>query len=78
MEKYNRIGIKQLIKKHPEIGNLLLNKYNIDCMVCKGNCELKNVVEEEDLSLKDEIKLMNEITEIITREENSNKKEIDL
>jgi len=65
MEKYNRVGIKQLIKKYPEIGELLLNEYNIDCMVCKGNCDLKNVVEEENLSLKDEMILINQINKII-------------
>ena len=52
MEKYNRVGIKQLIKKYPDIGKILLDDYKINCMVCKGNCDLKNVVEEENLSLQ--------------------------
>jgi hypothetical protein len=69
MEKYNRVGIKQLIKKHPEIGELLLNDYKINCMRCKGNCDLKNVVEEENLSLKDEMILLNKITDIIASDE---------
>jgi hypothetical protein len=65
MEKFNRVGIKQLIKEHPQIGELLLNDYNINCMRCKGNCDLKNVAEEENLSLKDEIILLNKVTDII-------------
>jgi hypothetical protein len=69
MEKYNRVGIKQLIKKYPDIGKVLLDDYKINCMVCKGNCHLKNVVEEENLSLQDEIDLMKKINGIISNVE---------
>lgn len=69
MEIYNRIGIKQLIKKHPKIGELLLNEYKINCMVCKGNCMLKNVVEEENLTMEQEIVLLNKISQIIASNE---------
>ncbi len=75
MEKYNRVGIKQLIKKYPEIGNVLLDEYNINCPKCKGNCQLKNVVEEENLSMEEEMDLIGKITNIIATNENDGEKE---
>ncbi len=58
MQKYLDMAIKEAIKDHPKIGELL-EEYNIDCVTCMvGTCLLKNIVAIHDLSKKDEAQLM--------------------
>ena len=64
MEKFNNVRIKDLIKKHPKIYEIL-DEYKIHCLKCKGNCYLKDVVEEENLTMDQEIDIMTRIGAVL-------------
>lgn len=64
MEKYMNTGIKEVIKEFPQLG-ILLKDYGINCAVCNGNCLLKNIFEEHNLSMKEEMELVTKMQQVI-------------
>ena len=65
MEKYLNIGIKEVLKKFPELAPIL-KEYDINCHSCDGNCLFKDIFEEHNLSMKQEMELISRISKIIT------------
>ena len=69
MEEYLNKGIKEIIDKYPEVGEIL-NEYDIGCTACDvGTCLLKDIVSFHPLSDTQEKELMNRIRKAF----NSNK-----
>ena len=66
MEKYLNVGIKQVLKEFPKLAPILA-EYDINCYKCNGNCLTKDITEEHNLSMKDEIALKNKMREIISQ-----------
>lgn len=64
MDKYMNTGIKEVIKEFPQLGPLL-KEYGINCAVCNGNCLLKNIFEEHNLSMKEEMELATKMQQVI-------------
>ena len=65
MEEYLNTGIKEIITRFPEIGDIL-NEYNIGCVPCSiGSCPLKDIVEIHNLSVANEQALMARIAKAI-------------
>lgn len=64
METARHVGIKELIKKYPNIADIL-DEFHIDCPNCKGNCALNHIVEAENLSMDEEMELMDRISRVI-------------
>ncbi len=73
MEFKNNLGemaIQDVIKTHPEIGEIL-NRYDIGCVTCKvGICLLKDVVSIHGLSKEDEAGIETEINNYLSEKEN--------
>ena len=69
MEFKDGIGdkaIQDVIKEHPEIGEIL-NRFEIGCVACKvGICLLKDVVSIHGLSQEDEERIEQEINQHLT------------
>ena len=72
MEFNNGLGdkaIQEVIKTHPEIGDILA-RYDIACTTCKvGICLLKDVVSIHGLSKEAEAKIEMEINENLAKGE---------
>lgn len=68
MEKYLNTGIKQVIAYFPDLAPIL-SEYDINCATCNGNCLLKNIFEEHNLSMKEEMELVSRISKLITEAE---------
>ena len=64
MKQYLNTGIKQVLKKYPELTTILA-EYDINCYTCDGNCLFKDIFEEHNLSMKEEIELKKKMAEII-------------
>jgi hypothetical protein len=64
MKQYLDIGIKQVLKEYPELAPVLA-EYDINCYQCNGNCLFKNIFEEHNLSMKQEMELKYKISRII-------------
>lgn len=64
MKQYLNTGIKEVLKKYPELAPLLA-KYDINCYKCNGNCLFKDIFEEHNLSMKEEMELKKKMAEII-------------
>ena len=65
MKKYLNIGIKEVLKEYAEIAPILA-EYDINCYKCNGNCLLKDIFEEHNLSMKEEMGLKSKIAAVIT------------
>jgi len=65
MKQYLDIGIKEVLKKYPDLAPILA-EYDINCYECNGNCLFKNIFEEHNLSMKEEMELKAKMAEIIT------------
>lgn len=65
MKQYLNIGIKEVLKKYPDLAPILA-EYDINCYECNGNCLFKNIFEEHNLSMKEEMELKAKMAEIIT------------
>ncbi|MGD2087191.1 MAG: hypothetical protein PVH61_13490 [Candidatus Aminicenantes bacterium] len=74
MEKYLNTGIKQVISKFPAL-TPILKKYDINCAECNGNCLLKNIFEEHNLSMKEEMELISRISEVMAKAESPGSEE---
>ncbi|MCU0284947.1 MAG: hypothetical protein MUF15_00985 [Acidobacteria bacterium] len=64
MNKYLNKGIKEVIGIFPELGPIL-KEYDINCSTCNGNCLFKNIFEEHNLSMKEEMELIARIAKVI-------------
>lgn len=64
MKRYLNIGIKQVLKKYPALAPILA-EYDINCYKCNGNCLLKDIFEEHNLSMKEEMELKSQMLKII-------------
>jgi iron-sulfur cluster repair protein YtfE (RIC family) len=74
MKRYLNKRIKEIVKEIPGLTSIL-KKYDISCATCtSGNCFLKDIFEEHNLSMKEEMELVSRISKIISGEEQ--KKEI--
>ena len=65
MKKYSNIGIKEVLKKFPSLAPILKD-YDINCHQCDGNCLTKNIFEEHNLSMKEEMELISKMSKIIS------------
>ncbi len=65
MKQYLKKGIKQVLKKYPQLAPVLAD-YDIDCYKCNGNCLMKDIFEEHNLSMMQEMELKTRMMEIIT------------
>jgi hypothetical protein len=65
MKQYLDTEIKQVIKKYPSLGPIL-KEYDINCATCNGNCLFKDIFEEHNLSMKEEMELVAKISKIIS------------
>lgn len=66
MEEYLNQGIKDVIGRFPEVGDIL-NDYDIGCVPCAvGSCLLKDIIGIHDLSPEDELGLMTRISGVIS------------
>lgn len=66
MEKHRNTKIKELIKQFPAIVNIL-EEYQIDCILCKkGTCRLDDIVEAENLTMNDEIEMMEKLSKVLS------------
>ena len=64
MKQYLDMGIKQVLQKYPELAPLLA-KYDINCYKCNGNCLFKDIFEEHNLSMQEEMELKRQIKQLI-------------
>lgn len=64
MKQYLDSGIKQVLKEYPGLAPILA-RYDINCYKCDGNCLFKDIFEEHNLSMKEEMELKSEILKII-------------
>jgi hypothetical protein len=64
MKQYLDSGIKEVLKKYPELAPILA-EYDINCYKCNGNCLFKDIFEEHNLSMKQEMEMKRRISEII-------------
>lgn len=67
MKNYLDTGIKKVIKEFPSLAPIL-KEYDINCATCNGNCLLKNIFEEHNLSMKEEMELVSRIARVIAAE----------
>ena len=64
MKQYLDTGIKQVLEKYPQLAPVLA-AYDINCYKCNGNCLFKDIFEEHNLSMKEEMELKQKMAEII-------------
>jgi hypothetical protein len=64
MEKDFNTGIKELLKKYPSLAKIL-QEYDINCSECTGNCLSKNIFEEHNLSMKEEMELVSKMKKVL-------------
>ena len=70
MKKYENMRIKELIKKHPKVEDVL-EELHLPCKNCgDNNCLLKDIAETENFTLKDEIKFITKMTEALNDKKN--------
>ena len=65
MNQYLNTGIKEVIKEFPSLAPIL-KEYDINCAACNGNCLTKNIFEEHNLSMKDEMELKKKISQVLS------------
>lgn len=66
MEKNHDEKIKDVLKKYPELAEVL-KEYDINCHNCEGNCSAKSIFEEHNLSMKEEISLVKKMKKVIEK-----------
>lgn len=64
MQQYLNTGIKEVIKKFPSLASIL-KEYDINCATCDGNCLMKDIFEEHNLSMKEEMELKRKMFQVI-------------
>jgi hypothetical protein len=68
MKRYLNTGIKEVLKEYPDLAPILA-EYDINCYTCNGNCLFKDIFEEHNLSMKEEMELKIKIAGIIKKSE---------
>ncbi|MDQ1354937.1 MAG: hypothetical protein QG657_5246, partial [Acidobacteriota bacterium] len=53
------------IKEFPSLAPIL-KEYDINCATCNGNCLFKNIFEEHNLSMKDEMELKKKMASVLS------------
>ena len=64
MKKYLDTRIKDVLKEYPALAGVL-EEFDINCYRCKGHCFLKDIFEEHNLSMEQEMDLKNKVLAII-------------
>jgi hypothetical protein len=64
MKKHLNRGIKEVLKDYPALAPILAD-YDINCYKCNGNCIFKDIFEEHNLSMKQEMEIKTRIAAII-------------
>lgn len=64
MKQYLNTGIKIVLEKFPALAPVLKG-YDINCATCNGNCLFKDIFEEHNLSMKEEMELKKKMARII-------------
>ncbi|UCH95355.1 MAG: hypothetical protein JSV88_00530 [Candidatus Aminicenantes bacterium] len=64
MKQYLNTGIKQVLEKYPGLAPILA-RYDINCYQCNGNCLFKDIFEEHNLSMMEEMELKRKIADVI-------------
>jgi hypothetical protein len=67
MKQYLNTGIKQVIKRYPSLADCL-KEYDINCATCNGGCLLKDIFEEHNLSMKEEMELKKKMCQVIDQD----------
>ncbi|MCX6580400.1 MAG: hypothetical protein NT166_09465 [Candidatus Aminicenantes bacterium] len=65
MNKYLNTHIKEVLKEFPSLAPIL-KEYDINCATCSGNCLFKNIFEEHNLSMKDEMELKRKMSRVLS------------
>lgn len=65
MEKYFNYPIKEVLKEFPQLAPIL-GEYDINCYKCKGNCLFKSIFEEHNLSMREEMTMINKISKVLS------------
>lgn len=66
MKKYANTHIKELIQKVPQVEDVL-DEFKLPCKNCgDNNCLVKDIVETENFSLKDEMKFISRMSEVLS------------
>jgi iron-sulfur cluster repair protein YtfE (RIC family) len=64
MKKHLDRHIKEVLKDYPQLAAVLAD-YDINCYTCNGNCLFKDIFEEHNLSMKQEMEIKAAIAAII-------------
>ncbi|UCH98460.1 MAG: hypothetical protein JSV88_16885 [Candidatus Aminicenantes bacterium] len=64
MRRYINKGIKEVLKEYPQLAPILA-EYDINCYKCDGNCLFKDIFEEHNLSMKEEMELKRKMAKIM-------------
>ena len=64
MKKYLNVGIKEVLKEYPQLAPFLA-EYDINCYKCNGNCLTKDIFEEHNLSMRQEMELKKKMHTVI-------------
>ncbi|NIM15669.1 MAG: hypothetical protein GTO45_27080 [Candidatus Aminicenantes bacterium] len=64
MRRYINKGIKEVLKEYPQLAPILA-EYDINCYKCNGNCLFKDIFEEHNLSMKEEMELIRKMSKIL-------------
>ena len=65
-EEFEKITISAILKKHPQIGEIL-TKHHIDCVTCgSGSCLFKNVIATHTYDRNKAILIENEINDYLS------------
>jgi hypothetical protein len=64
MKKHLNRGIKQVLKDYPQLASILAD-YDINCYKCDGNCIFKDIFEEHNLSMRQEMEIKSRIVDLI-------------
>lgn len=65
MKRHLNTHIKQVLEKYPKLAPILA-EYDINCYKCNGNCLFKDIFEEHNLSMKQEMEMKTKISGIIS------------
>lgn len=65
MKRHLNRGIKQVLEEFPQLASILA-EYDINCYKCDGNCLTKNIFEEHNLSMKEEMELKTKMSKILS------------
>lgn len=73
MKKYGNTRIRDLIHMHPRVLDIL-KEFQFPCQTCPDqNCFVKDIPENENLSMEDEIKFMSKISGVVSGKETGKK-----